>query len=97
MKNLTRKKALEWILKFRNRVNSGGFCLECGREYWVCHDFADTGDNSCGKADYGKNYLSEEDYECSDITGATEFLKYVFQITEKEIKDALHAKDGGKE
>ena len=54
----------------------------------VCHDFAETGIQPCGKASYGSNCLSNADYESSDISGTILFLRYIFKITDEEL-DAI--------
>lgn len=85
MKNLTRKKAIEWVIKLRKATRHESLCLECMRPFRVCHDFEEIGDNSCGKASYGLNCLSDADYESSDISGTILFLRYIFKITDEEL------------
>lgn len=88
MKNLTRKKAIEWIVKLRRNNMKESLCLECMQSFRVCHDFEETGNKPCGKATYGSNCLSNADYESSDISGTITFLMFIFEITYKEI-DAI--------
>lgn len=81
-----RAEAVKWVKFLRENIDKESLCLECGKTFRVCHDFEETGNKPCGKAEYGINCLSNADYESTDILGAILILKKIHNITEEDLE-----------
>ena len=85
-RQLIKQNAIKWVKFLQSKIDKESLCLECGEDFPTCHDFEETGNKPCGKATYGKNCLSNADYESTDILGAIIILKIVHNITEEDLK-----------
>lgn len=74
-KKRLRQEVIKWIKKMEG---CSEFCLRCG----ASHPYS--GVKKCGSS-YGDSFISEYDYETTDISGAIVWIKHFFNITEEEL------------
>lgn len=80
VKTLTRAEAVKLVKRLSEISGKDFYCLECDIAFDCCENRICK--HSCG--DYP--IISNSDYEASDSYGAVCVLKYLFNLTEEDLK-----------
>lgn len=79
-----RKEVIKWIKFIDNcypyKKDKEEFCLFCGKT------LEEHKGKKCNKG-YDRDYLTNYAYDTSDYDGAIKILRYIFNITEEDLKD----------